>query len=129
MNRSMEDSIFIAKRGNKLPYFDFSIFSNPYEKGCAISSRACCTSLPCTISSLNMHTNEGGKQFCGQGRTQPVGNKKLTATKAAIIVYALLPNAPDTRLTYRYHPLSYIPSLILENNSWLCGAVPCTPGG
>ena len=29
----MEESIFIAKRGNKLPYFDFSIFSNPYEKG------------------------------------------------------------------------------------------------
>ena len=41
MNRSLEDSIFIAMRGNKLPYFDFSIFRNPYEKGCASSSRAC----------------------------------------------------------------------------------------
>ena len=41
MNQSLEDSISIAMRGNNLPYFDFNIFRNPCEKGCAISSRAC----------------------------------------------------------------------------------------
>lgn len=43
-----------------------------------------------------MHVNAWGKLFCGRGRIHPVGSKKFTATKTAIIVHALLPNSPDT---------------------------------